>query len=120
MNIVILKMMEFQNQVKILHWQTNSYARHKAYDEIYEKLADLIDDFVEVYQGKYAKLEFSDDTFKIIGLDTIKLNNYIGEFINLLITELPKQLDKNDTDLLSIRDEMLATAHKLKYLCTLK
>ncbi len=120
MDKIILKMIEFQNQIKILHWQTNSYTRHKIYDKIYNKLGELIDDFVEVYQGKYPKLEFSDITFKIIGLDTIKLNDYIIKFINVLLTELPKQLDKTDTDLLNIRDEILSITHKLKYLCTLK
>lgn len=120
MNEAILKIVEFQNQIRILHWQTNSYARHKAYDTIYEKLGELLDEFVEVYQGKYDKLEFSDATIKVVGLDSIQLNDYIVEFINLLITELPKQLDGNDTDLLNIRDEILATVHKLKYFCTLK
>jgi hypothetical protein len=120
MDKIILKLIEFQTQVKILHWQTNSYARHKAYDKIYNKLGDLIDDFVEVYQGKYLKLEIKTSKLEIKNLDVIQLNDYIGEFISVLQNEVPSKLEKNDTDLLNIRDEILGTVHRLKYFCTLK
>jgi hypothetical protein len=36
-----------------------------------------------------------------------------------LVTELPKQLKPEDTNLLNIRDEMLGELQKLKYLLTL-
>lgn len=120
MNDIIMKFVEFQNQVRILHWQTNSYARHKAYDTIYEKLGELLDDFVEVYQGKYPKLEMKDTNITLKNLDAIQLNEYIGEFISLLQNEVPSKLEENDTDLLNIRDEILGTVHRLKYFCTLK
>ncbi len=120
MNEVILKIVEFQNQVRILHWQTNSFARHKAYDTIYEKLGELLDEFIEVYQGKYPKLEIKDSTITLKNLDSIELNEYIGQFIAVLQNEVPEKLEENDTDLLNIRDEILGTVHKLKYFCTLK
>ena len=40
------------NNVKIYHWKTRSYAVHKATDELYEKLNEQIDQFVEVLLGK--------------------------------------------------------------------
>ena len=43
-------------QIKLLHWQTKSYARHKAYDDIYHSLGDLVDKFVEMYMGKYGRV----------------------------------------------------------------
>lgn len=120
MNEIIIKFLEFQNQVRILHWQTYSYARHKAYNTIYENLGELLDDFVEVYQGKYPKLEIKDSTVTLKNLDSIQLNDYIGKFIAVLKNEVPAKLEENDTDLLNIRDEILSTVHKLKYFCTLK
>jgi hypothetical protein len=40
---------------------------------------------------------------------------------NYLINELPTMLDaKKDTDLLNIRDEILASVNQTKYLLTLK
>ena len=37
----------------LAHWKTTSYAEHKALGEFYEELLDLIDGFVEQYQGYY-------------------------------------------------------------------
>jgi hypothetical protein len=37
-----------------------------------------------------------------------------------LITDLPKKLKKTDTDLLNIRDEILADINRARYLFTLK
>ena len=36
----------------IMHWQTESYAAHKALGEYYEAIPDLVDAVVEAYQGK--------------------------------------------------------------------
>lgn len=36
----------------IMHWQTESYAAHKALGEYYEEIPDLVDAAVEAYQGK--------------------------------------------------------------------
>ena len=38
--------------VKLFHWKTHSYATHKATDELYSKLNDDIDKFIEVLLGK--------------------------------------------------------------------
>ena len=47
---------QLQQQFRILHWQTNQYARHQAYGGIYDTLDDLIDAFVEAYMGKYGRI----------------------------------------------------------------
>ena len=37
----------------LAHWKTKSYAEHKALGEFYDGVLDLIDGFVEQYQGYY-------------------------------------------------------------------
>ena len=44
MNIVT-KLLTFQNQIKILHWQTVSYSEHKTLDGLFEELEGNIDEF---------------------------------------------------------------------------
>jgi len=34
-----------------MHFQTESYAEHKALQMYYEGIVDLVDDFTEAYQG---------------------------------------------------------------------
>jgi hypothetical protein len=114
-------LIEFQNQTRILHWQTHSFARHKAYDEVYGELNELLDSFVESYQGKYDRIEFK--TESVITLRDSKeldLNKFVSEFLGVLINEIPDEIDETDTDLFNIRDEILALVHKLKYLLSLK
>lgn len=40
------------NQLKIDHWQTKSYAEHKALGIAYEELDELFDKFVELLYGR--------------------------------------------------------------------
>ena len=121
MNIVT-KLLTYQNQVKILHWQTTSYAEHKTLDGLYGDLSGHIDEFVEIFMGKYGRV-LAQNNF------SLTLQNYASlppmDFMNqiavYLIDELPPMLDPSkDTDLLNLRDEMLGSVNKTKYLLTLK
>ena len=121
MNIVT-KFLEFQNQIKIYHWQTYGYAEHKTFDELYGNLSETIDEFVETYMGKYGRI-LSANNF-VLTLANYKNSNPIQAldiFIVYLSNELPTVLDpQKDTDLLNIRDEMLGNINQAKYLLTLK
>jgi len=112
-------LIKIQQQLRIFHWQTESYAQHKAFGEAYEELDKLIDDFIETFMGKYGRVK-AKVTYNI-ELDNLSDNVdvYIDDFISFFI-KLTDELAPEDTDLLNIRDEMLGTLHKLKYLLTLK
>ena len=56
---IVCLMMTLRDQIKIYHWQTMSFPRHKATDELVGKLDDNIDKFVEVYMGKYGRPKFT-------------------------------------------------------------
>ena len=42
-----------RDDAHIAHWKTKSYAEHKALNEFYDGVLELIDGFVEQYQGYY-------------------------------------------------------------------
>ena len=117
------------NQIKIYHWQTGIYAKHNATDELYEKLNDLIDLFIEVLTGRTI-LETKDPLYRIKTnnkkIKIIDMNDQNGlELLSIIKNALEtniyllKVLDKN-TDLQNIRDEMLTLINKTAYLFTLK
>lgn len=116
---IITPFLTLQNTLRIHHWQTKSYAEHKALGKAYESLDPLIDQFVEVYFGKYGSIN-AKETFKI------NLENYrpggckemIDESISYL-ENFENSLKENDTELLNIRDEMLAVLQQTKYLLRL-
>lgn len=110
-----------QNQLRLLHWQTESFARHTAYGKIYDDLDALFDDFIEIYQGKNGRINVPQDfSISVLNINDDKISSFIKTRIDILSGSLPKALSENDTDLLNIRDEMLAQFNKLKYLLTLK
>ena len=49
----ISTLMASRDQAHIFHWQTNSYAAHKALNEYYDEIIELVDGLVETYQGRY-------------------------------------------------------------------
>jgi hypothetical protein len=118
---LILKLVQIQLQFKFLHWQTFGDAKHRAYGDIYDNLGDNIDMFAEVMMGKYGRPEFESE-FSIVFQDikTISVQDFLDGITEFLV-DMTDQLDSRyDTDLLNLRDEMLAEINKLKYLLTLK
>ena len=116
---VITPLVQFQQQLRIFHWQTDSYAQHKAFGKAYEGLDELIDSFVEKYMGIFGRSKPT--TVFVIELKPLSPANVdlaIQHFIDYLNDMNNEISDK--TDLLNIRDEMLGEIHQLKYLLTLK
>ena len=112
------QLLKILNQLKVYHWQTQSYAQHQAFGSTYDTLNELIDTFIEVYTGKYGNVK-SKITYKF------ELESYDENFMNFVdscvkfLSNLQNELDSADTDLLNIKDEMLAEINKLKYLLSL-
>ena len=119
---LIVKFITLQQQFRVLHWQTKSYARHNAYGSIYDSLGDLIDRFVEVYMGKYGRVELINSEASVVLKNTkdLSLNQFLAENLDWLMS-LSQNLDpQKDSDLLNIRDEFMAEINKLRYLLSLK
>ena len=119
---IVNLMLTLRNQVKIYHWETMKYARHKATDDLVDKLDDAIDKFVEVYIGKYGrpKLTPRTGTIRLRNYDDVQAPTLLNEAIAWMTNRLPALLSKNDTDLLNIRDEILAELNQTLYLFTLQ
>jgi DNA-binding ferritin-like protein len=122
MDRVILNLLKLQIQLRILHWQTNSHAQHEAFGKAYESLDVLLDTLVENYQGKRGIIKFgSPATIELTNFESISIMDVLHEVTDYLSTEFNNCVDvQKDTDALNIRDEILATLNKLKYLLTLQ
>jgi hypothetical protein len=118
----INKIMKFFFTLQILnkmyHLSTKSFSRHKASDEFDEKFQKNIDKFAEVYIGRYnirpiiTGLKFDQDFLSDNGIEVLfkQSREYIQNFESLI----------TDTDLLNIRDEILADINQTLYLFNLK
>ena len=119
---LITKFMEMLNMIKIYHWNTHSFAQHKATDEIHSRISENVDKFVEVLLGKdESRLTQLNDKIRLIrSKNTTDFKKCIYEYRECMIG-LSDCFDvRNDSDLLNIRDEILGDLNQLLYLFTLK
>jgi hypothetical protein len=118
---VIAKLVQIQTQFRFMHWQTNSYAKHKAYGKIYQTLTDLIDNFVESCMGKHGRPEYMGGlTLEFKDLNEMSLQEFVDDTVAFLINFDQIFDEVMDSDLLNVRDEMLQLINKGKYLFTLE
>lgn len=118
---IVNLMMTLRDQIKLYHWQTMNYPRHIATNDLVGKLDTNIDQFVEVYIGKYGRPKLGGRTA------SIHLRNHsdkeatkmIQDAINWMTEVLPRKLKKTDTDLFNIRDTIVADLNQTLYLFTL-
>lgn len=116
---LISTLLASRTQAHIFHWQTeggDSFAQHKALNDYYDEIVDLVDDFVETYQGKYGILrgyespaKFREDQNPLIyfkGLvqyvETVRTSIEQGSYLQNQIDEIVALIEK--------------TLYKLEYL----
>jgi hypothetical protein len=111
-----------REQIKLYHWQTGIFARHKATDEVISALDSAIDAYVETYMGKYGRpnLTRTTNVIQIKNMSEKSVIKFVKDCLAYLQGGLVKGLKPNDTDLFNVRDEMLGELNKLLYLFTLK
>ena len=117
---LVHKFLQFAALIKLYHWSTYSYSRHKASDELYSNIQEGMDKFIEVYIGIYGRKEVfkgRPQPIEIRIYDDKNVTALMTDIIKFLEAEIPKHV--KDTDLLNIRDELLANVNQAKYLFTL-
>jgi len=130
--LVVPTLLSMVNTVKMYHWRTLQFSVHKATDQLFASLNDKVDDFVEVMLGKpvlgggggssrdkYLNLPHEMLPVPIL-VDAAGFTAYLEEKKVFLTTDLNALFDAvKDSDLLAIRDDILASVNTYLYLQTL-
>ena len=121
---ITVKFLELLMMVKLFHWKTLSYATHKATDELYSKLNEHIDTFIEILLGKTGIRTNLLNKHKISLIDLSnkeqlmnKINYYKSYLVGLSTNPFIRSM--SNTDLLNVRDELLGDLNQFMYLLTL-
>jgi DNA-binding ferritin-like protein len=112
--------LEMLNVIKLYHWKTRSFSQHKATDELYSQMNEHVDKFVEVLLGKdQSRISMIEKHIDLMDATTTKeFQTRIFEYRGFLM-DLNRYFDeRRDTDLLNIRDEILADINQFLYLLT--
>jgi hypothetical protein len=120
---ITLVFLEVLLMIKLFHWKTKSYPTHKATDELYEKFNGNMDRFIEVLLGKTdTRIEMTNKkNFKLIDCNSkLELINHMNNFKKYLVNlDTNKAIDSmRNSDLFTIRDEILADVNQFLYLLT--
>jgi hypothetical protein len=110
-----------RDKIKFYHWATKSYSRHIASDTLVSNLTENMDRFVEVMSGSEGKRLTIPSNFKYtMTIETdVSIVKELKTFRDWLIEKLPTYLENFNTELLNIRDEILADVNNTLYLFTL-
>jgi hypothetical protein len=113
--------LEILHAIKLYHWKTKSFSQHKATDELHEKLAEQTDRFIEVLLGKTAsRIEMVEHKITLYDFDsTQEFKHKLFEFRQFLIDLREIFPSDQDTDLMTIKDEMLESVNQFLYILTL-
>jgi hypothetical protein len=105
-----------RTQVHIFHLQTQSYAAHKAYQRYYEDVVDVIDKYVESYQGRYGIMASYEPITQLYTEDAaVKYFTGLLTFVDTIKSDLPTHGElKNIVD--EITTLITSTLYKIKFL----
>lgn len=119
---LILFFFGLRQNLYLYHLSTYGYARHVASGDLVDKFDDLIDKFLEVYFSKYGRPDqFPNTSLMISKFSDADAYFKLSEYVDTLTNAVPEMLNiVKDTDLLTIRDEMLILLNNTKYLFELK
>lgn len=110
------KLTYFQEQIHLLHWQTNMYSEHKALGGLYEYVQDFKDDLIEKLMGYTGK---KPAVYKLEPLSTSASNVVVDELLSFA-KSLKEYGEINCyQDVCNLSDSLSGEAAKVKYLLTL-
>ena len=117
MSNIIKFFLNLECNLKLYHWQTDSYARHKATDELVEKIIEYKDRFMEVYFSKYGKQKVAKDCKVVLmnqsDADILKFLHSANKDIVTIRKDMEQQ---GDNDLVSILDDTSVAINLTIYL----
>lgn len=116
MDTIAILFIKHRTIMKLYHFQTDKYSAHKTSDEYLTKFDELFDKFMEVGQGSYGKLCLGPFDLKMCKISDDTIIPILKKFIETCYSI--NNMCGNNSELLAIRDEIVANAKQLIYLLT--
>jgi hypothetical protein len=101
----------------ILHFQSLSYSQHMALGAYYDEVSDLVDGFVEAFQGKYGLLTKYQSDYQLPDNNPVIYLTYLKEEVATLrrASGFPQDSElQNEVD--TIANLINSTLYKLRFL----
>ena len=106
---IIIRSLDFLNNLKLFHWNTHSYSQHMASDELFEDLVKKTDELIESFLQTRIPIKSTID----INTDKKAFLKKLKDYKNFMQTvHLPNEL-------YSLRDEIVIDIDQFEYRLTL-
>lgn len=113
---IVQRFLEFLMTVKLFHWKTHAYSTHKETDELYTKLNEKFDSFVEMLLGRLGgRVQKPRFAFLVPNSET-EFRKCLDKFINFVVGLKGHVSD----DLDNVRQDILGILRQFEYLLTFK
>jgi len=102
------------NQLQVTHWNTHKHTEHQYTDQALDEIRPCVDEFVEMFQGKFAKRLTPSPTLTI----TVKQDFEIGDLITKvkeIKSFLVRREDFDNDDLCDIVDNISKSLYVLNH-----
>ncbi len=113
--IILIKSSEVN--AHFYHWNTITYSTHKALEDYYTSIRELVDKLVETAQGKFG-MRYN-LVGKMITASDLSVENYFGQ-LSHQSQIMVDVLFRDYKDLENIAIEIVEEINKLRYLLTLQ
>jgi len=112
---LVMRCFHARTAAHVFHLRSRSFAEHKALNDFYDDIVDLVDSFAEVYQGEHGLLAL--DGAYAPGMNPKAMLAGLAAWI---AENRDKVCPRSDTHIQNIIDEIVAlineTLYKLKFL----
>ena len=114
---IINLLLQFRTDIKMFHWQTESFAYHKISDELLSSIDDSSDKLIEALSGLLNIRPKVNCSIMVRNVDKDLFLNELDEVSDVLrnATKIVKF-----SEIANIRDEILGEIDKAKYLMSFK
>ena len=110
------KIITLELQLQLVHWQTSTYAEHKATQKLYEYIQEFRDSLIEKLMGYVGRKPFSIS----VGVINVLSASAIGIDVCAFAASLKSYADANEyLDIGNMADELSGSGNSFKYLLTL-
>lgn len=112
--LFVATLLHSSTNTHFFHWTTDSFSKHMALGEYYDRIIELTDSFAEAYMGKYGKFTSFPSVYHQ-PKDPIKYLESLQNFVADARQDLPQ--DSELQNLIDTIAELIdTTTYKLKFL----
>ena len=106
-----------RTQVHVFHLQTKSFAEHKALNDYYDEIIELVDGLIESYQGKYGIIVNYENPPLQNYTDNAQVVSYFSKLVDIievLRQDVEDSYIQNQID--GVMELVESTKYKLRFL----